>query len=526
MLASEARYDLIVIGGGINGAAIAREAQLAGIDTLLIEREDFCSGTSATSTRLIHGGLRYLEHAEFSLVRESLRERKQLLQTAPHLVEPLQIFLPLTRHARRGPLTIRLGMWLYDLLSLGKSLPGHRMLSRDAMLEVLPSLMRDELVGGAAYFDAQLRYPERLVLEIALDAEANGATLANYTTARELLVEEGQVQGVVFEAGGQTGRAFAPRVVNAAGPWVDQVLGILGDEPLIGGTKGSHLIALPFAGAPEHAVYAEARSDGRPFFVIPWNGLHLIGTTDVRFDGDPAKARISRDEFEYLVAETQRLFPDAKDLRQRVCYTCSGIRPLPATHGVREGAITRRHLIKAHPQVAGLFSIVGGKLTTHRSLASDCVERLRLPRARRKVRSTLNRPLPGALAPSERDELNSEIGSVLGTATAARFWHTYGGRGRKILDRVREDAILAQSLGPGSDLVIAELVHAIETERARTLVDLLQRRTMTGLNADFGKRSASWAADWLVRLSIWDKARASEELAHYREFTARHAVPS
>jgi glycerol-3-phosphate dehydrogenase len=542
MLAGDSQFDLIVVGGGINGAAIAREAQLSGIDVLLVERDDLCSGTSARSTRLIHGGLRYLEHAGFSLVYESLAERERLLKTAPHLVEPLEIYLPLTHDSRRGPLMIRLGMWLYDLLSLRKSLPSHRMLNRDEILESLPGLNPDELIGGAAYFDAQIRFPERLVLENALDAEANGATLALHTTVRELLVEDGRIAGVAFESAGTIGRAFAPIVVNAAGPWVDAVLGALATRPLIGGTKGSHLVTRPFAGAPAHGVYAEAASDGRPFFVTPWNGLYLIGTTDERYDGDPSEASISRAEYAYLVSETKRLFPGASDLGQRVCYTCAGIRPLPPTEGVSEGAITRRHLIKSHQNAVGLYSIVGGKLTTHRALAEDCIERLR-PRLAAFGRSrsaaaghsrltaaghspTVDRLLPGALADRDRDALVALLGRDFGPATATRLWQTYGGASRKLQQSVADQADLGQRLGPDSRFLVAELVHAIEHEHAQTLEDILQRRTMAGLEADFGQRSAPLAADWLIRLGIWDKHRAGEELSAYRRFALRHAVPS
>jgi len=526
MLASESRFDLIVIGGGINGAAIAREAQLSGVQVLLLERDDFCAGTSAASTRLIHGGLRYLEHAEFSLVYESLSERERLLKTAPHLVEPLEIFLPLTHDSRRGPLMIRAGMCLYDVLSWRKSLPSHRMLKREQMLEALPGLDGAELVGGAAYFDAQVRYPERLVLENALDAEANGARLALNTVVQELVIEQGRIAGVVWESEGRKGTARAAVVVNAAGPWVDAVLGPIAKHRLIGGTKGSHLIAEPFVGAPAHAIYAEAASDGRPFFVIPWNGLYLIGTTDVRYDGDPSNASISHEEFRYLLTETKRLFPGASDLERRVCYTCSGIRPLPPTEGVSEGAITRRHLIKRHRDVEGLFSIIGGKLTTHRALAVDCIKQLRRRLGISGKSVTQDRWLPGALADDDRDALLEGLSTTFGAATATRLWQTYGGRSRQLHDRTREDPELGERLGPDSDLIVGELIYAIDNEHASSLVDLLQRRTMAGLQPDFGSRSAPLAANWLVRLGVWDKVRAEEEVAAYRLFARRHAVPS
>ena len=524
-LETDAQYELIVIGGGINGAAIAREAALSGISVLLLERDDFCSGTSAASTRLIHGGLRYLEHAEFRLVRESLRERERLLATAPHLVEPLEIVLPVTRASRRGRGTVRLGLALYDLLSWGKSLPRHRALGREELERTLPGLATEGLHGGAAYFDAQLRFPERLVLELALDAAAAGATLAAHCAAEELIVEEGRIAGVAWSGGGRRGVARAAAVVNATGPWVDRVLRRTQSRQLIGGTRGSHLIARPFTGAPTTAVYAEAASDGRPFFVIPWNGLYLIGTTDERDAGDPGAAVMSVEEYDYLIAETRALFPAATDLERLVCYTCSGIRPLPASGSRTPAAITRAHLVVAHQGIAGLYSIVGGKLTTNRALAVDCVHKLRPLLGRDVPSPTRERPLPGALDLAERDALLAGAALVVGEATAARWWRTYGGASRALLARIAESAELNSRIGPDSDLVAAELVHAIEAEHARTLTDLMLRRTMAGLAADLGRRDAPLAADWLVRLGIWDAARAVEELAIYRDFIRRFAVP-
>ena len=520
-LAGDAQFDLIVIGGGINGAAVAREAALSGLGVLLLERDDFCAGTSAASTRLIHGGLRYLEYAEFGLVRESLRERERLLTSAPHLVEPLEILLPLTRASRRGRLTIRIGLTLYDMLSLGKSLPRHSMLNQADMVAALPGLGVESLLGGASYYDAQVRYPERLVLENVLDAQAAGATIANHTRACELLVNDAAIAGVGWENSAGKGVARAPVVVNAAGPWVDSVLGRHSTEQLIGGTRGSHLIVTPFAGAPAHAVYAEAGSDGRPFFIIPWNGLYLIGTTDERYAGDPGAAVMTASDFEYLIAETRRLFPAATDLASRVCYTYAGIRPLPNVASGSTGAITRRHQVRPHADIAGLYSIIGGKLTTHRSLAEDCLQVLRSRLGEIGPSPTRQRPLPGALADADRDELLAALGARFGDATALRLWQTYGASADQMLNAATQDAELAQRAGPGSPLLVAELAHAFQHEAAGSLTDCLQRRCMLGLAADFGRKLAPVAADWLVRIGIRDKAQAAEELAAYRSFARR-----
>src|SRR5215216_6987875 len=305
-------FDVIIIGAGINGAGIARDAAMRGLKVLLIDKGDIGSGTSSASTRLIHGGLRYLEHFEFGLVRESLRERETLLRIAPHLVKPLPITIPIYKQSKRGPATIRAGMIAYDLLAWGKSLPRHRMFSRAGTLEQLPGLNPEGLLGSALYFDAQVAFAERLVLENVLAARERGAEIRTYARVTNLMVENGAVAGIEFvcEDGKQLARASV--VINASGPWVDYLLdeALVKSPKLIGGTKGSHIVVAPFNGAPANAIYLEAESDKRPFFIIPWNGNYLIGTTDVRFDDDPDQVRSELWEIDYLLGETNRAFPE------------------------------------------------------------------------------------------------------------------------------------------------------------------------------------------------------------------------
>ena len=355
------RYDVIIIGAGINGAGIARDAAMRGLKVLLIDKGEPGCATTSASTRLIHGGLRYLEHFEFSLVRESLREREILLRIAPDLVRPLAITIPIYKQSKRGRLTIRAGMVLYDLLSWGKSLPRHRMFSRAETLERWSGLNPEGLVGSALYYDAQVEFPERLVLANVESARVFGAEVLTHTRVTGLTVT-----GVEF------GDRFAEAsvVINAAGPWIDQVLerAPVKSPKLIGGTKGSHIIVAPFPGASANAIYLEARSDGRPIFIIPWNKLYLIGTTDVRFEGDPDEVRCEDWEIDYLLSETNLALPGAHLTRDSILQTYSGVRPLPYQSS------TRRHFIREHPQLPNLLSIVGGKLTTYRSLSEECVD--------------------------------------------------------------------------------------------------------------------------------------------------------
>jgi len=369
-------HDVVIIGAGINGAGIARDAAMRGLKLLLIEKGDPGAGTTSASTRLIHGGLRYLEHLEFGLVYESLREREILLRIAPHLVKPLAITIPIYKQSKRGRLTIRAGMILYDLLSRGKSLPGHRMLSRAETLARWKGLNPEGLVASAIYYDAQVEYPERLVMENVLSAREFGAEVLTHTRVTNLAVEDGKVSGVEFVEDGRKRFVEARVVINAAGPWIDQVLERAPvDSPrLIGGTKGSHIVVPSFPGAPANAIYLEARSDGRPIFIIPWNKQYLIGTTDVRFEGDPDEVRCELWEVDYLLSETNLALPGAGLTRDSIVCTYSGVRPLPVTGDKDEQSITRRHFICEHPRLPNLLSIVGGKLTTYRSLAEECVD--------------------------------------------------------------------------------------------------------------------------------------------------------
>jgi glycerol-3-phosphate dehydrogenase len=355
------RYDVVIIGAGINGAGIARDAAMRGLKVLLIEKGEIGAGTTSASTRLIHGGLRYLEHFEFGLVNESLRVRETLLRIAPYLVKPLAMVIPIYKQSRRGRMTIWAGMVLYDLLSCRKSLPRHRMLSRAETLEKWPGLNAEGLLGSALYYDAQVAFPERLVLANVQSAEEFGAEVLIHTRVTGLTAK-----GVEF------GDRFAEAnvVINAAGPWIDQVLerAPVKSPKLIGGTKGSHIVLPPFSGAPTNAIYLEARSDGRPIFIIPWNKLYLIGTTDVPFEGDPDQVRCEDWEIDYLLSEANLALPGAHLTRESILYTYSGVRPLPYQSS------TRRHFIREHPQLPNLLSIVGGKLTTYRSLSEECVD--------------------------------------------------------------------------------------------------------------------------------------------------------
>ena len=539
----ERPFDLIVIGAGINGAGIARDATLRGLSVLLVDKGDVGAGTTSRSTRLVHGGLRYLEHFEVPLVRESLRERETLLHIAPHLVHPLSFLLPIYEEHKRRPALIRMGMMAYDALSLDKSMERHRMLSRDEALRREPGLRSDGLRGAAAYYDAQAAYPERLALENALDARRLGAVVLPYMRVTAVERAHDRVVGVTLhdELHGSEYRARGALVVNASGPWVDEVLGeaVPHDQRLIGGTKGSHLVVEPFPGAPREAVYAEAVGDGRPYFVVPWNGLYLIGTTDTRYDGDLDDVVATDEEIAYLIEETNRLIPGATLSAEQVLYTYAGVRPLPApgvgTKERDEGAITRSHVIHDHAgrdvpegeRIEGLLSIVGGKITTYRRLAQETVD-VAVKKVGRKVDKcrTHQLPLPGGTAyPFEGFRERFRVTSGLPVETADRLLRIYGTRAAEALDFADGAPELREPFDEDSGAIGAEVVFSLRTELAETLADVVARRTLVGYGAHAGLTAIDAAAEIAVRHAGWSDERAAREVAAYREQAAATLRP-
>ncbi len=534
-------FDVIVVGGGINGTGIAREAQRAGYRTLLVERDDFAAGTTSRATRLIHGGLRYLEHGEFALVYESLAERETLVREAPHLVHPLRLLVPVYEGDARPPWKVRAGLAMYDLLSWHKSLPWHRAMPPRALDAYEPGLNRDGLLGAYLMSDAQVEFPERLVIESLRDfLDAGGAALNHARAVR--VVSPGhtlRALAVRDELTGDEAEIAAGVVVNAAGPWADEVLRGSDAErhdPLIGGTKGSHLVA-DWPGAPKHGVFASAKGDGRPFFILPWYRYTLVGTTDLRYEGDPSDARCTADELRYLIDESNRLFPSSPLTRQHVLYTYSGIRPLPYTPKADEGTITRAHFVIDHAKrggPAGLLSIVGGKLTTYRSLsrvALNVIAKLTPPSGtpqhngdatRRDRASALSAPVA---APS------STLHPPSSAATADPL-AIYGPRVDEVRALIAQDSQLTthnsqltDPICPHNPELLAQVAYAVDHEAAVTLADALLRRLPCGWSACHALDGAERAAAVMAQRLGWPADRVAAEIAAYERELRETLVP-
>ena len=564
-------FDLIVVGAGINGAGIARDASMRGLKVLLLDKGDISDGTTQWSTRLIHGGLRYLEHYEVHLVRESLAEREKLLRIAPHLVRPLRFVVPIYERSKRGPGMVRLGMIGYDVLSFDKSVPNHKMLSRDEALERYPGLNPEGLLAAATYYDGQVEYAERIAVENAISAREHGATVVTHAEVRQLLFEEPangglpRVSGVEFEdkLNGGVYKAHSAVTVNVAGPWVDRVLSGAGSfgiddapegesgerEQMVGGTKGSHLIVDPFPGAPQDALYVEARADGRPYFIVPWNGRYLIGTTDFRYKDDLDRVSADDDEINYLIDETNAVVPTANLTREDVLFTYSGVRPLPFKPEGSESSITRAHVVYDHasgrsvaggkltvdgagPRAEGLISIVGGKLTTYRNLARQTVNVAYKKLGQNAPASTTDKvPLPGgAVADFAAFAADFKATSGLTDELSERLLRLYGARAPEVLEEAGDDPSLRVSLSPDpaveTGLLGCEVLYAFRQEMAETLADALLRRTMVGLGPNVALDVDEAAASVAVEHLGWTEERAKEEVENYRRYVERYRPKS
>lgn len=533
-------FDVIVVGGGINGSGIARDAAERGMKVLLIDKSDFGAATSTANSRLIHGGLRYCENLEFGLVRESLREREYLLKNAPHLVKPLPLCIPIYQEARRGYWLIKLGMMLYDLLSFDKTLPRHRMLNRAQFLSEFPGVQEKNLVGGAVYYDAQVNLPERLCLENVLAAKASGAVVMNHAKMEAIIEENQQAAGLQLRdlITGESLMARSRAIVNASGIWVDEVLNTSPTlaahpaEPKIGGTKGSHIIVKRFPGGPDKALYVEAQKDGRPFFILPWReDYYLIGTTDFPYKGNLDEIVADADEVAYLKAEAARIFPQAT---LEVLYTYSGVRPLPYAQGTQAGKITRKHIILDHGRhegMKGLFSIIGGKLTTFRSLAEEAVDHLSRFLGQKGQSQTRKRPLPGGadLRPLETFKA-AQIPQALeayniSPQTASHLIDLYGARYPEVLALTQENPSWKTLLHPSQPDIQAQVIFAVRNEMACSTADVLLRRTGIGLHEGAGLPFATTTARLIGQELGWSEAQIQQDAENYRNTVLQSLHP-
>jgi glycerol-3-phosphate dehydrogenase len=526
----EMAFDAIVIGGGMAGAGVARELALRDVSVALFEKGDFASGTSSRSSKLVHGGLRYLELRDFKLVRESLREKRVLERLAPHLVRPLPFLVPIYRGGPRGLVAVRIGLWLYDWLAPGRRKERARVMPAVDALALEPALHAPDLRGAGYYFDDLLVYPERMCLENALSAARHGARVFNYCQVEELVagrrgVEGARVRDLLTE---QVHEVRAPIVINCAGPWVDRVRGLAGIAPaggrLLRLTKGIHCL-LPRL--TERAVYLPA-ADERMIFVIPWREFSLVGTTDTDFDGDPDRLWATRDEVTYLLAAVRRVLPDPRVTLDNVVYTYAGVRPLSHEEGASASRVSRQHRVVLEGPEGRFMSVTGTKLTCFRSLAEEVGD---------LVLARLGRSRPSLSASRTLDGLDEELGRVearawldvsgdiaatgLARETLERLVELYGRGYGRVLDLARKLPDGTERLCPSNPDIVAQLHHAVGEELAVSLQDVLLRRTGIGLSACQGQDCAEAIAARMAELRGWSARRLDAELAAYQQQVER-----
>ena len=497
-------FQVVVIGGGINGVAVARQCARGGKRTLLVEQNDFASGVTSRSTRIIHGGLRYLEHGELDLVRESLRERERLLRERSHLVHPVHFLFLLNEHSQRSAMKVRAGLWLYQRIAGKKASP----LTEMEMVRVQRALDSGQQWLMLNFEDAQCEFPERLVAEWMTEAVEAGAVVRNHCEVLAVDISQGRARGVLLRdrITGKDQRVDAGWVLNCSGPWADRVCQrstVRTAKPMLGGVRGSHIVLPRFSGAPSAALYTEA-SDGRPVFVLPWNEQILVGTTEVPDSGDPGRTAPTAEEMEYLLRTATSLFPKAKLTAHDIKFAFAGIRPLPSS-GDKPSAVTRRHFLHDHTEegAARMISVIGGKLTTAASLARECA---------RKIGIAVEEPKAVAVGPGSSLDpmLDQEVieiaraGSVSEeTARGMMEWH-----GQHAMDIARMALVSAElraPICPHTSHIVAEVVEAYRKEFAVSLADVLLRRVPVALGACWSESCSREAALRIGAVMGWNE---------------------
>jgi glycerol-3-phosphate dehydrogenase len=515
-LLAEGAFDVLVIGGGITGAGVARDAAMRGLSVALVEAQDFASGTSSRSSRLVHGGVRYLEHGQLGLVFEACRERRILASIAPHLVRPLQFMWPVYEKARIKLWKLRAGLFLYDALALGRNLGRHRTLSAHVVTALEPELRAMGMIGGASYFDAATD-DIRLTLATVLSARDAGAIVANHVSVHDLLMTSDGVCGAraVDLRTGVDIEIRARTVVNAAGPWSDAIRRMAEPQArrAVRGTKGVHVSVPRERIRNNGALTLLSPIDGRVMFVIPAGPYSIIGTTDTDYDGRPERVRATTADVTYLLRSANAFFPGAHLLSSDVVSAWAGIRPLVASADKDPDAASREHAIAW--TVPGLLSVSGGKLTTYRAMAADVMDtiarRLRVGHGRA---ATHKEPLPGGDIESLDDELALARATIGAPDIAEHLVHAYGTRWRALWQMASVDRTLAERLVPDLPYIAAELEWGVTHEMARTLGDLLIRRLHVAFETrDHALSIAPVVAEHLAPTMKWN---VDDELQSFR----------
>lgn len=537
------QVDVCVIGGGITGAGVALEAASRGASVALIERNDFGSGTSGWSTKLVHGGIRYLPQGQVGLVREALHERATLLKIAPHLVWPLAFVLPIYDTTRRPigvpislprgigvGLAMEIGLTAYDVLAGKQNIARHRHIPAEEAVRDVPGLKVDGLKGAFVYSDAGTN-DTRLVATVVRTAVEQGALVANYTEATGFVREHGRIRGVEARdtLSGETYAIAARHIVNAAGVWAEKVESLGTAEPQVQvlPAKGIHLVVdAAKVGVTRDAVVLPETEDGRLIFIVPWQGRAVIGTTDTP-GGDIEHPRADADEIAYVL-RTANGSIRARLTEADIISTYAGYRPLIRVRGgAKSAALARTHAVLSSPN--GLVTIVGGKLTTYRRMAEETVDTLELHGLNVRASVTDHLPLAGAdgYGHWKRTLLDEAAKRGLDADVAAHLLESYGSDAPLLLEMIDADALLAARMAQDLPVIFAEVLFAARYEMAMTVDDVLARRTRLSLiDRDHGFAAAPDVAAILGDALGWAAAERARQVETYHATVEDLHIPA
>ena len=513
-------FDLVVVGGGIIGACIARDAAMRGVKTLLLEKDDFAAGTTSRSTRLIHGGFRYLQHFEFGLVREDLREREILLKIAPHLVHPLPFLIPITTPIDH--LIMAMGTLLYDILSYDKSVPGRKHFSRETTMKMEPNMKLAGLRGADLYYDCQIWFAERLCLENIISAVDNNAVALNHAKVVGILKDGKTVRGVKVQdtLTGKETEVLSRMVVNAAGHWMDSVCAMISDQPkrMVRRTKGVHLLTPRLS---NNALVLYAKSDGRLWFVIPWGKYSLLGTTDTDYTKDLEAVYAEKEDIDYIMREAQRVFPQLKT--EDIFYTFAGLRSLPDSGNDKPSNVSRAHKTIDHEKtdgVKGFVSVLGGKITGGRGIAEEITNLVCKKLDFKAACNTATTPFPGAAVIAQPEIIRSALESRIDVETVTYLVSLYGSRFTEVLEMAERGSRGKQPLCHHTRDIVAQIWYAVAEESAITVSDFMLRRSGLGLAECQGLDAVEIVGKEMGRLLAWNPEEQMRQVTEYRNTVA------